>query len=236
MYYYVLLCKIAHHHWWRQTVAFQLHACWIGFVIKALHFLFSSNLRKGFPKKSAVLLDSVQMRGERALPNFLSTFHKLYILGQLADLIQLLGNRKWKWPYTTQNSKDLDYMDSVKRSFSYRHNRQWTLWASDLSLKSAFLEDDDITGTKFGKDDGIDCGSIDVWVRLRKNTVFPFHLASFRPWKDISPSLGSIWGWGGRARPLGPAQIFWHIGVLKKWYKLSKIGEGGALWANRLSN
>ena len=24
-----------------------------------------------------------------------------------------------------------------------------------------------------------------------------------------------------------PAQIFWHIGVQKKWYKLSKLGGGG---------
>ena len=24
-----------------------------------------------------------------------------------------------------------------------------------------------------------------------------------------------------------PAQIFWHIGVKKKWYKLSKLGGGG---------
>ena len=23
-----------------------------------------------------------------------------------------------------------------------------------------------------------------------------------------------------------PAQIFWHIGVKKKWYKLSKLGGG----------
>ena len=23
-----------------------------------------------------------------------------------------------------------------------------------------------------------------------------------------------------------PAQIFWHIGVQKKWYKLSKLGVG----------
>ena len=25
----------------------------------------------------------------------------------------------------------------------------------------------------------------------------------------------------------GPAQIFWHIGVQKKWHKLSKLGGGG---------
>ena len=25
-----------------------------------------------------------------------------------------------------------------------------------------------------------------------------------------------------------PAQIFWHIGVKKKWYKLSKLGGGGS--------
>ena len=24
-----------------------------------------------------------------------------------------------------------------------------------------------------------------------------------------------------------PTQIFWHIGVQKKWYKLSKLGGGG---------
>ena len=26
-----------------------------------------------------------------------------------------------------------------------------------------------------------------------------------------------------------PAQIFWHIGVQKKWYKLSKLGGGGGV-------
>ena len=26
-----------------------------------------------------------------------------------------------------------------------------------------------------------------------------------------------------------PAQIFWHIGVKKKWYKLSKLGGGGGV-------
>ena len=41
-------------------------------------------LRDGLPKKIAVLLDFVQMRGG-ACPNFLSTFHKLYILGQFWD-------------------------------------------------------------------------------------------------------------------------------------------------------
>ena len=25
-----------------------------------------------------------------------------------------------------------------------------------------------------------------------------------------------------------PAQIFWHIGIKKKWYKLSKLGGGGS--------
>ena len=30
-----------------------------------------------------------------------------------------------------------------------------------------------------------------------------------------------------------PAQIFWHIGVQKKWYKLSKLGGGGeGCWGN----
>ena len=38
-------------------------------------------------KKVAVLLDFVQMRdgGGSVLPKFLSTFHKLYILGQFGD-------------------------------------------------------------------------------------------------------------------------------------------------------
>ena len=39
-------------------------------------------LGEGLPKKVAVLLDFVQLRGGRAQPKFLSTFHKLYILGQ----------------------------------------------------------------------------------------------------------------------------------------------------------
>ena len=42
-------------------------------------------LREGFPKKVAVLLDFVQLRGGGPCPNFLSTFHKLYILGQFGD-------------------------------------------------------------------------------------------------------------------------------------------------------
>ena len=29
-----------------------------------------------------------------------------------------------------------------------------------------------------------------------------------------------------------PAQIFWHIGVQKKWYKLSKGGGGGEFGQN----
>ena len=40
--------------------------------------------------------------------------------------------------------------------------------------------------------------------------------------------IGSIWGWGGGGRET-PAQIFWYIGVQKKWYKLSKLGEGGGV-------
>ena len=28
------------------------------------------------------------------------------------------------------------------------------------------------------------------------------------------------------------AQIFWHIGVQKKWYKLSKLEGGGGCWGN----
>ena len=43
-------------------------------------------VREGFPKKVAVLLDFVQMSGGGGpCPNFLSTFHKLYILGQFGD-------------------------------------------------------------------------------------------------------------------------------------------------------
>ena len=43
-------------------------------------------MRDGLPKKVAVLLDLVQMRGGGGpYPNFLSTFHKLYILGQFGD-------------------------------------------------------------------------------------------------------------------------------------------------------
>ena len=37
---------------------------------------------------------------------------------------------------------------------------------------------------------------------------------------------GSIWGWGGRGT-VTPAKIFWHVGVKKKWYKLSKFWGGG---------
>ena len=29
-----------------------------------------------------------------------------------------------------------------------------------------------------------------------------------------------------------PARIFWHIGVQKKWYKLSKLGGGGRVEGN----
>ena len=43
-------------------------------------------LREGLPKKVAVLLDFVQIRGGgRPCPIFLSTFHKLFILGQFGD-------------------------------------------------------------------------------------------------------------------------------------------------------
>ena len=38
--------------------------------------------------------------------------------------------------------------------------------------------------------------------------------------------IGSIWGWGGGGGET-PAQVFWHIGVQQKWYKLSKLGGGG---------
>ena len=41
-------------------------------------------LGEGLPKKVAVPLDFVQLRGGGPCPNFLSTFHKLYILGQFA--------------------------------------------------------------------------------------------------------------------------------------------------------
>ena len=42
-------------------------------------------LGEGLPKKVAVPLDFVQLRGGGPCPNFLSTFHKLYILGQFGD-------------------------------------------------------------------------------------------------------------------------------------------------------
>ena len=42
-------------------------------------------LRDGLPKKGVVLLDFVQMRGGGPCPNFLSTFHKLYMLGEFGD-------------------------------------------------------------------------------------------------------------------------------------------------------
>ena len=38
--------------------------------------------------------------------------------------------------------------------------------------------------------------------------------------------IGSIWGWGGRGT-VTPAKNFWHVGVKKKWYKLSKFWGGG---------
>ena len=44
-----------------------------------------TTLGKVSRKKVAVLLDFVQMRGGGHCPNFLSTFHKLYILGQFGD-------------------------------------------------------------------------------------------------------------------------------------------------------
>ena len=37
--------------------------------------------------------------------------------------------------------------------------------------------------------------------------------------------IGSIWGWGGRGRPLPIS--FGHIGDQKKWFKLFKLGGGG---------
>ena len=42
-------------------------------------------IRQGLPKKVSVLLDFVQMRGGGPCPNLLSTFHKLYTLGQFGD-------------------------------------------------------------------------------------------------------------------------------------------------------
>ena len=36
--------------------------------------------------------------------------------------------------------------------------------------------------------------------------------------------IGSIWGWGGRGRPL--PNFFGTLGLKKKWYKLSKLGGG----------
>ena len=43
-------------------------------------------IRDGFPKKVAVLLDFVQLRGgEGPAQIFLSTFHKLYIFGEFGD-------------------------------------------------------------------------------------------------------------------------------------------------------
>ena len=48
--------------------------------------MITSGTKGRFPeKKVAVLLDFVQMRGWGPFPNFLSTFHKLYILGQFGD-------------------------------------------------------------------------------------------------------------------------------------------------------
>ena len=43
-------------------------------------------LGEGLLKKVAVPLDFVQLRGGGPCPNFLSTFHKVYILGQFGDL------------------------------------------------------------------------------------------------------------------------------------------------------
>ena len=52
----------------------------------AIHYDVGVGIREGLPKKIAVLLDFVQMRGRGGpCPNFLSTFHKLHILGQFGD-------------------------------------------------------------------------------------------------------------------------------------------------------
>ena len=45
----------------------------------------SNRLGKASRKKVAVLLDFVQKRGEGPAQFFLSTFHKLYVLGQFVD-------------------------------------------------------------------------------------------------------------------------------------------------------
>ena len=47
--------------------------------------IFMVVLGKISRKKVAVLFDIVRMRGGGPCPNFLSTFHKLYILGQFGD-------------------------------------------------------------------------------------------------------------------------------------------------------
>ena len=45
----------------------------------------SGFIREGFPKKVAAPLDFVQLREGGPCPNFVSTFHKLYRLGQFGD-------------------------------------------------------------------------------------------------------------------------------------------------------
>ena len=59
-----------------------------GLSITNCHFksfkLLIISMGRFHEKKVAVLLDFVQMRGG-GCPNFLSTFHKLYILGQFGD-------------------------------------------------------------------------------------------------------------------------------------------------------
>ena len=61
---------------------------WNGIVDQVLVIKLAStfDLRDGLPKKIAVLLDFVQMRGGRALPKFVVHFSQtVYILGQFGD-------------------------------------------------------------------------------------------------------------------------------------------------------
>ena len=72
LYFFLLLCSTICHG-----------ACF--FSQASLEKMRVIGLRDGLPKKIAVLLDFVLMRGGGPCPNFLSTFHKLYILGQFGE-------------------------------------------------------------------------------------------------------------------------------------------------------
>ena len=62
------------------------------------------------------------------------------------------------------------------------------------------------------------------FVQMRGGRALPKFLVQFSQTDKLY--IGSIWGWGGGGGD--PCPIFFcHIGVQKKWYKLSKLGGVG---------